>query len=240
MNKYYLPAIASLLILAITATSVLPVLANGTFPTRATAVPALLVVTIPEDDEVHKTGIMLMSDGPGGINWGLSSAVPDLMAQFKLLVSYNGVPVYPDSFFCQVIEKDKSNPLKDRQFPTENLRTSLVWMDDFACKIRWAKPGVGVIDVYYLGDLWLPERLADYILVVGFDLTVSRTVIYGTEMQDICLLGWPEDITGQYTITKPGGDYHVITPNPFGAWDSCEDIALYQKHFVLGLPVPWT
>jgi len=157
------------------------------------------------------------------------------------------VGVYPDSFFCQVIEKDKSNPLKDRQFPTENLRTSLVWMDDFVCKIRWAKPGVGVIDVYFLGDVgstgakvWRPERIADYILVVGFDLTVSRTVIYGTEIQDICLLGWPMDTVGQYQITKPSGDFHVITPNPFGTFDSCEDIALYQKHEVLGLPVPWT
>ena len=42
------------------------------------------------------------------------------MAQFKIFVSYNGVPVtrkHP----CQFVEKDKANPLKNQQFAAENL-----------------------------------------------------------------------------------------------------------------------
>ena len=59
MNKRYLPAIASLLIIAIALTSFMPVFAA--LPTRLVAQPTLRVTTIAEDDEVRQTGIMWMA-----------------------------------------------------------------------------------------------------------------------------------------------------------------------------------
>ena len=51
MNKRYLPAIASLLIIAIALTSFLPVFAA--LPTMLVAQPTLRVTTIAEDDELR-------------------------------------------------------------------------------------------------------------------------------------------------------------------------------------------
>ena len=76
----------------------------------------------------------------------------DLIAQFKILVSYNGVPVTPDSIFCQFVEKDKAQPLKNQQFTAENLVSVPKENSNFICKFREGKPGVGVLDVYYIGD----------------------------------------------------------------------------------------
>jgi hypothetical protein len=104
---------------------------------------------------------------------------------------------------------------------------------------------VGVLDVYYIGDA-LPQYIADYILVVGVDLVVGRTTIWGTEIQDICVLGWPVGNNGVmnsrgqvWIITKPSGDLHYIYDDPLGQWTSCEDLALAQKAY-LGLGIPWT
>ena len=74
------------------------------------------------------------------------------MAQFKILISYNGVPVTA-SITCQFVEKDKANPLKDQQFAAENLKSVPKENPNFVCKFREGKPGVGVLDVYYIGDL---------------------------------------------------------------------------------------
>jgi hypothetical protein len=242
MNKRYLPAIASLLIIAVALTSFMPVFA--TLPTRLIAQPTLRVTTIAEDDEVRETGVMWMVrdrntflalQGGGG----LLNPEQDLLAQFKILVSYNGVPTTPTSVYCQFVEKDKANPLKDQQFPAENLKTVPKETENFICKFRWGKPGVGVIDVYYVGGL-AGQYIADYIIVVGADLTVGRTTVWGTEIQDICLLGWPvPENTPDWIITKPDGTVHYIYADPLGGWTSCEDIALQQKD-QLGIPIPWT
>ena len=186
MNKRYLPAIASILIIAVALTSFMPVFAA--LPTRLAAQPTLRVTTIAEDDELRETGVMFM--GTGTTPATLGTGPQDLLAQFKILVSYNGVPVTPTSVYCQFVEKDKANPLKDQQFPAENLKTVPKENPNFICKFRWAKPGVGVLDVYYIGAA-LGQYIADYILVVGADLAVGRTTVWGTEIQDICLLGWP-------------------------------------------------
>jgi hypothetical protein len=247
MNKRYVPAIASLLIIAVALTSFTPVLA--TLPTRLVAQPTLRVTTIAEDDEVRETGVMWMVPDrntflalQGGA--ALLGFPSDLLAQFKILVSYNGVPTTPDSTYCQFVEKDKANPLKDKQFTAENLKSVPKESPNFICKFRWGKPGVGVIDVYYIGD-FAAQYIADYILVVGVDLTVGRTTVWGTEIQDICLLGWPyPENTPAYIITKPDGTIHYIYPDPLGLpptthWTSCEDLALMQKDQV-GVPIPWT
>ena len=36
-------------------------------------------------------------------------------------------------------------------------------------------------------------RIADNILVVEAFFTVGRTVVFGSDKQDICVLGWPID-----------------------------------------------
>ena len=152
--------------------------------------------------------------------------INDLLAQFKILVSYNGVPVTPDSIFCQFVEKDKAQPLKNQQFTAENLVSVPKENSNFICKYREGKPGVGVLDVYYIGDL-LPQYIADYILVVGATLAVGRTTVFGTEIQDICLLGFPLFEIPQ--AAPQDGDIHVIVPDALGPYESCEDAALLQR-----------
>ena len=83
--------------------------------------------------------------------------------------------------------------------------------------------------------------IADNILVVESFFTVGRTVVFGSEIQDICVLGWP--ITGSvpnvavapdWTITKPDGLHHNIWRNAMGNFVGCEDLALAQRN-VLGI-----
>jgi hypothetical protein len=236
LDKKYLPAIASILVLAVVLSSVMP--AFATLPVRNIAGPTLVVKTIPEDDEVRKTGIMLLADTQANFVAGTPLA-QDLLAQFKISIIYNGVPVTPSSLFCQVIEKDKYNPVKDQQFPAENLKT--VPKDQsglFVCKYREGKPGIGVLDVYYIG-LASTQYISDYVLVVGATFLIGRTSIYGTEIQDICILGWPMSAGPQWIITKPSGDLHYVFGDPLGPYMSCEDAALVQKT-TLGFPIPWT
>jgi hypothetical protein len=247
MNKRYLPLIAAILI-AITCASIMPVLAQVvTLPTYIYAAPTLTVLTIPQDDGYRHTGVMWLADSETQYGLFLTPPAPptwdgiqDLMSQFKILVSYNGVPVTPTSLYCQVVEKDKYNPIKNKQFPTENLYTVPVDVSTyFTCKFRWGKPGVGVIDVYYIGP-GQPVAIADYILVVGANYAVGRSTVYGTDMQDICLLGWPSDAAvTPYVITKPDGTFHWIYSDPMEGWASCEDMALVQ-HADLGVPIPWS
>jgi hypothetical protein len=244
MNKRYLPAIASILIIAVALTSFMPVFAA--LPTRLVSQPTLRVTTIAEDDELRETGVMWMASSQ--VNFQASPQVltgQDLLAQFKIIVSYNGVPTTPTSTYCQFVEKDKANPLKDQQFPAENLKSVPKENPNFICKFRWGKPGVGVIDVYYIGAL-AGQYIADYILVVGASMAVGRTTVFGTEIQDICLIGWPINEEGPLNvITKPDGTVHYIYDDPLAAeagiftWTSCEDIALMQKD-QLGIPIPWT
>ena len=125
------------------------------------------------------------------------------------------------SIACNVLEKDKIAVQPDpktgdgQQGPWENLMTKLVDVSDkFVCKVRWKSPAtgilesVGVLDVYYVGPLPLsPDPLnqhdtgvtgasvgvwiADNIVVVEAFFTVGRTVVFGSDIQDICVLGWP-------------------------------------------------
>jgi hypothetical protein len=235
MKTRYLPAIASILIIAVAMTSFLPVFAA--LPTRLAAQPALTVVTIPQDDMARETGVIWF--GTGTTFATLGTGPQELMSQFKVFVSYNGVPVAPTTTSCQFVEKDKVNPLKPGlQGPWENLVSKPVENPNFVCKFRWGKPGVGVIDVYYIGAL-RPEAIADYILVVRASLAIGRTTVSGAEIQDICVLGFPAPDAGPvYIITKPSGDTHPIYADPLGSYVSCEDLAL-QEQSMLGLPILW-
>jgi hypothetical protein len=166
----------------------------------------------------------------------------------------------------------------------ENLMTALVDVSDkFVCKVRWKSPStgvyesVGVLDVYYVGPLPAPAVsstdpakatkgvtplavapwIADNILVVEAFFTVGRTVVFGSDIQDICVLGWPifadainyaEPAIG-FAIDKPAtifwdpvamiyrGDEHWVFQNAMGTYVSCEELALAQRNF-LGLTIP--
>jgi hypothetical protein len=248
MNKRYLAAIAALFIVTMVSSSLIPVYSQNTTTLRATAMPTLSVVTIAEDDEMAKTGIMLLgmppTTGPYAAQYSAYQySAQDLMSQFKVLVSYNGVPVTA-ALACQVIEKDKVNPLKTKQGAWENLASAPKDMtSNFICKYRESKPGVGVIDVYFVGPaatssvIDVGQFIADYILVVAFAYTVGRTVVYGTEIQDICVLGWSFDSAFK-VVTKPDGTEHYVFTDPLTGFTSCEDAALVQKD-MLGIPIAW-
>jgi hypothetical protein len=240
MKTRYLPAIASILIIAIAMTSLAPVFAA--LPTRLIAQPILTVVTIAQDDQSRNTGTMWF--GTGTTPATLGTGPQELMSQFKVFVSYNGVPVTPTTTHCQFVEKDKVNPLKPGpQGLWENLVSKPVENNNFVCKFRWGKPGVGVIDVYYVGAL-SAQYIADYILVVSAGLAVGRTTVMGTEIQDICVLAFPAPtgpttiVASSWLITKPDGTVHPIYADPLGAYVSCEDAAL-QEQAMLGLPILW-
>jgi hypothetical protein len=249
MKKRYLPAIAALLI-ALTCASFLPVF--GQLPTFVYSAPTLNVVTIAQDDQLRKTGVIVFTDTAADFQAGVFTH-QDLMAQFKILVSYNGLQVNPTGLQCFVIEKDKYNPLKHPQGTWEDLVTIPKDMsNNFICKWRSGPPGVGVLDVYFTSgalagtsygfgaQTQLSQFIADYVLVVYAWYTVGRNTVYGTDIQDICVLGWPLLNNGDtgYMITKPDGTFHWVYADQLGPWVNCEDAALYE-HAILGLPIPW-
>jgi len=206
----------------------------------------------------------------GATSGGLPFCGPqDLLSQHKLLVTYNGqtlrwrdgdtagVPLIT----CNVLEKDKVNFINDpkknvgKQFPTENLMTKLVDVSDkFVCKPRWKSPApgtlesAGVLDVYYIGPYDI-HWAADNVLVVEASLTIGRTVVFGSDIQDICLLGYafygpfgvpimkPEFWTVDWNANSPFWelanaylrDTHWVFVNPLGPFSSCEDLALIQR-----------
>jgi hypothetical protein len=84
--------------------------------------------------------------------------------------------------------------------------------------------------------------IADYVLVVEATITIGRTVIFGTDVQDICVLGWAVDpITGfplppatPFTITKPDGKPHHIWQNALGPWPGCDGLVLFELDVLSG------
>jgi hypothetical protein len=251
----YLPAIASLLILCITFTSLGAVVAQTTL--RAIAQPTLQVVTIAEDDEKRETGIMVLGlyphTGPGINPWPNDKPLDpyctadshqfgpciDKLSQHKILVTFNGVPVN-FNVDCQFIKKEKMHPLQKPQFVKEQLRTVLTDESaNFVCKLRSGKPGVGVLDVYYVGPQ-LKQFIADYVMVVTVWTRFGATTVYGAELQDICVLGWALGHAGDppntFVITKPDGTHHFSWPDPLGNFAGCEEAALWERD-AMGLPV---
>ena len=184
----------------------------------------------------------------------------DLMSQHKILVTYNGQPIiWPVAgagvnIICNLLEKDKVNVVTDpktgtgKQGTYENLMTKLVDVSDhFTCKVRWKAPAVGmlesagVLDVYYTGSLTPAAAMyyiSDTILVVTATYAIGRSVVWGAEMQDICVLGWAINgnvpnvvVQPPYRITKPDGTYHYIWRNAMGSFVGCEELALAQRDF---------
>jgi hypothetical protein len=250
-SKYLIPVIASALILTMVFSSFVPAMAQ--VPMEG---PFLVVKTIPQDDQVLKKGIMVLGlPEPTGWPKGYAPG-SDLMSQHKLLVSFNGQPIFWKIgeagvvITCNVLEKDKVNPVPDKfgtptkQFPQENLVTTLTDVSDkFICKPHWKTPAdmpgwyesAGVLDVYYTGPI-VPTVIADNILSVTATLVIERVVIQGTDMQDICLLGWSMS-PNWMTLTLPDhGATIILWNNAMGEFAGCEQAALEQRYYLGILP----
>jgi hypothetical protein len=268
MNHKFMPAVAAFLILGI----LLSATQLASAATVLTFGPKLDVVTIPQDDQVRETGIIILGidpvhpltpNAPGGPNWG-----PDLMSQQKIIVTYNGATLMwqigtpGPTIACNILQKDKVNVAPDpktgkgQQGSWENLMTTLVDVSNkFVCKGRWKSPApgvyesVGVLDVYYVGPLGKSAGvwIADDILTVEAFFTVGQTVVFGSDIQDICVIGWAPTYTSAGTlsviprlpdwiITKPDGSQHYVWKNAMGSFVSCEELALVERD-VLGIPL---
>jgi hypothetical protein len=228
---------AAFLIVAIAFAAVMPVFAQ--LPLTLTTTPTLTVVTIAQDDQLMKTGVMWFSAlSLSSVSGFATATYPNLYSQFKIIVSYNGVPVTPSSLFCQVIEKDKYEP-KTPQGTWETLASNPVdasgW---FVCKPRWGKPGVGVLDVYYVGPQ-TAFHFSDYILNVQVDYAIGRSTVYGSELQDICVLGWPADgaVLYPFTNTATSTTWYFYV-DPMLGYKSCEDLVLTEMAAV-SVPIAW-
>jgi hypothetical protein len=235
--------------------------------------PKLEVTTIPQDDQVRGTGVMILGIDPEDHATPKDPLPYDLMSQHKLLVTYNGVTLTwalgsaGVTITCNVLEKDTVPPTVDpktntgQQFPHEELLTKLTDVSDkFVCKPRWKSPASGVVessgvlDVYYVGPLPSAEGvsgddvkiwIADYVLVVEATISVGRTVIFGTDVQDICVLGWavdpiigfPDTAATPFIITKPDGTAHYIWQNALGTWPGCDSLVLVELELLSGMLV---
>jgi hypothetical protein len=253
-SKYSIPVIASALILTMVLSSFIPVMAQ--VPTIG---PKLDVKTIAQDDQKREKGIILLGLVPNpGWTKGYSDELgqPKLWSQHKLLVSLNGLTILwrigsPGPVItCNVLEKDKANPVNDKfgkttkQFPEENLVTKLYDVSDkFICKPRWKSPAgmpgwyesVGVLDVYYVGPL-IPTVIADNILVVQASLLIGRVVVQGTDMQDVCVLGWSMSSNDEVITLPDGGKVIFSSADALGDFVGCEQAALEQRDN-LGVPI---
>jgi hypothetical protein len=254
MNRKLVPVVAAFLILAVLFGST-----PFTYAAVATIGPKLDVTTIPQDDQKREIGIMILGIGPGA---GLGV---DPMSQHKLLVTYNGQPIIwqlgtgslkgVPIVVCNVLEKDKVNAIDDPkttakpQF-TNEIQTKLVDVtSNFVCKVRWKQYSAGwlessgVLDVYYTGSAD-PHWIADHILVVEVIMQIGRSVVYGVDIQDICVLGWASAATNAQAakegliFTKPDGNKHYIFENALGPYASCEDAALVERSWMGLAPAP--
>ena len=131
MNHKYISAIAAFLILGVLL-SATP-LAYGV--NVLTFGPKLDVVTIPQDNQILKKGIIILGINPVA---GPTLGQTDLLSQHKIIVTYNGATLTwrvgdaGPSVACNVLEKDKVNVVPDpksgdgKQGAYENLMTKLV------------------------------------------------------------------------------------------------------------------
>jgi hypothetical protein len=163
----------------------------------------------------------------------------DKWASYKIIVTYGGQLLDPSilSADCEIIQKDTVEP-KLPQFPEEQLKRVVTDVtSQFACKFRWLpNESVGVLDVYLTGTQ-TSEMIAPYIVVVDVWATVGTTEVYGTEMQDLCVLGFPWsgfDTDWQTYATpfrKPENIWVIGYPDPLDGFVSCDEATLVQRVF---------
>jgi hypothetical protein len=173
----------------------------------------------------------------------------DLLSQHKMLATLNGVPTKPDFLLCEIVEKEKAKipPQGDkfpskRQFPDEQIKTTLQDVtSNFVCKFRTIKPGVYVLDVYFVGPQ-VSNFIADHMLIVTVGYKVGTKTIWASDLQDICILGWS---MGENTLAIALFDpYRLSTGDYFDvyySWNdalhefvSCDEAAAWQLAWIFG------
>jgi len=173
----------------------------------------------------------------------------DLLSQHKILATLNGVPTKPDYTLCEIVEKEKAKippqstkPSGKRQFADEMLKTTLTDVtNNFVCKFRWAKPGVGVLDVYFIGPT-VYNFIADHMLIVTIGYKVGKMTVWATDLQDICILGWSMGLEALAIALFPdyklSQGWYVDTywswDNPLGPFVSCDEAAAWQLAWIFG------
>jgi hypothetical protein len=173
----------------------------------------------------------------------------DLLSQHKVLATLNGVPTTPTYFLCEVVEKEKAKipPQTTKspsliQFPDEIVGTTLQDVSsNFICKDHWIKPGVGALDVYFVGP-HSSNFIADHMLIVTVGYTVGRTTIWASELQDICILGWSMAentmaitlFTGVTLSAYGGDDVYWSWDDAMGPFVSCDEAAAWQLAWLTG------
>jgi hypothetical protein len=210
------------------------------------------VQTVAEDDEVRNEGIMVLCPTlplPAGAgvadadtcNDNNDDIWEDLHASYELSTAYEGVPVEA-TIFCMVVRKDAVSPSAP-QFSEEVIVTEPTDVSDrFVCMTRPVAPGVGVLDVYYVGPS-AAEAVGAYALIVQAAVTVGPRVYYGTDTQDLCVLGWPfNDGLANRTFsadasTEVGLRHLKRAMHPLDGFAGCKDAALYQRQ-QLNLTIP--
>jgi hypothetical protein len=173
----------------------------------------------------------------------------DLLSQHKILATLNGVPTTPTTVLCEIVEKEKAKiPPQDtkspskRQFPDEQIKTTLQDVtSNFVCKFRWIKPGVGALDVYFVGP-GVSSFIADHMLIVTVGYKVGRNTIWASELQDICILGWSmgQEVLAlglfePYTLsTGVYLDIYWSWDDAIGPFVSCDEAAAWQLAWIYG------
>jgi len=174
----------------------------------------------------------------------------------------------------QVIPDPKSQ--LGQQGSWETLMTKLVDVTDkFVCKPRWKSPvlgwdeSVGVLDVYWDGPLPTAQTvvngvptggvtfnsvgywLADNIVTVEAYFSAGSTVVFGSDIQDLCTLGWGVPVAADNAnaaksmivppwFTLPDGTTkHYYWLRAMGLWVSCEALTIAERN-ALGIPIPTT
>jgi hypothetical protein len=222
-------------------------------PPAPTPVPALAVEVTAKDDEVRDTGVMVLCPGgpPPPAGAGVADADTcndsgddiwqDLHAGYELTITLDGAPTEA-TVACMVTQEEIVSP-SDPMAAFEDFRTELTDVSaDFVCVIRTVAPGVGTLDLYYVG----PDDAAavgSYDLAVEAFVHIGTDVIFATDTQHVCMLGWPfndngANMTFAVDASTPDGLKHVKrAPHPLDGFAGCGDAALYQRQ-LLGLSIP--
>jgi hypothetical protein len=178
------------------------------------------------------------------------SAGMELLSQHKILATLNGVPTKPDYFLCEVIEKEKAKipPMttktpSTRQFDDEIIKTTVKDVSsNFICKVWWVKPGVGALDVYFVGPR-VKNFIADHMLIVTLGWKVGRNTVWASDLQDICILGWSmgENRLKIFLFKNPGKstwpagtEYYYSWNDPLHEFVSCDEAAAWQRAWIDG------
>jgi len=179
----------------------------------------------------------------------------DLLSQHKILATLNGALATPTYAWCEVVEKEKAKipPVSDktiskRQFNDEIIKTTLKDVtSNFICKFYWVKPGVGALDVYFVGPK-VKSFIADHMLIVTVGYKVGRTTVWANDLQDICILGWSMGTNAlQIWLFKNPGlstvpsqiEYFYSWDDPINKFVSCDEAALWQLTYITG-GWPWS